>query len=236
MRALPLDSRDREPPRVLFFLMLFNHRRERVHEHSAGESLCPLCEGPLIARRGEQVIWHWAHRPRTRTIVQACPFEESAWHLACKDAYTRLSGWIVEHPVTVHGQRYILDAVNPRTRRVREFVHTLSPYYVSKHLTLLQRYPDVRWLFDGAAFASLRAVRCRDGEGIKHLLKPRALAAAELLLPCVGVHYKGHIMRHWCANIWYPIHSERATYVLTELGQALNERMPISADCMQSSC
>src|SRR5579862_223501 len=134
--------------------VILNHLRLRVAEHLTGEeSYCPLCRGSLIAKRGDLVIWHWAHRPSTGA-KSACPFEESPWHLGCKDAYSRFPGWEIEYPVTIEGERFVLDAFNPTTGRVREFIHTLSSYYVAKHRRLAAQYADVRWLFDGAQFAS----------------------------------------------------------------------------------
>jgi Competence protein CoiA-like family len=189
--------------------VIFNHARQRVEHFSGGESLCPLCGTELIARRGEIVIWHWAHRAFAAGRT-ACAFEESPWHLAWKDTYAAWPNWTVEQLVMVRGRKFILDAANLRTGRVREFVHSLSPYYREKHRVLLEQYDDVRWLFDGCVFLSKRCERCRDGRGVRNVLKPRALLAAEELAPRVGVHLGRQIFRCWRENVWYPIGSETA--------------------------
>jgi hypothetical protein len=193
--------------------MLFNHARQRVAEHTGGDSLCPLCSAPLIAKRGDIVIWHWAHKAK-QDARSGCPFEESAWHLSWKAAYLDCNGWQVETPVVIDGQKYVIDAINPTTGRVREFVHSLSPYYEAKHHALLHQYSDVSWLFDFRALGSRRAGRCRDGRGISDLLKPRALMCADQLHPHVKVHVGANIMRRWKDNVWYPIRGVRASHVL----------------------
>jgi hypothetical protein len=190
--------------------VILNHLRLRVAEHLTGEeSYCPLCRGPLIAKRGDLVIHHWAHKP-SAAVKSACPFEESPWHLGCKDAYSRFTGWEIEYPVTIDGERFVLDAFNPTTGRVREFIHTLSPYYLAKHRRLAAQYSDVRWLFDGAEFASARRSLTRDRQGYRDVLKPRALIVAEGLMPRVGVLFTDAMLKHWRGNVWYKVRSDRA--------------------------
>jgi hypothetical protein len=202
-------------------IVLFNHRRQRVQDHIHGdESLCPLCASPLIARRGEVVIWHWAHRAVVHGRA-ACPFEESTWHLAWKAAYLGCPGWKVEYPIEIEGHKYVLDAFNPTTGRVREFVHSLSPYYRAKHLALRQRYADISWLFDGDEFVSLRKYITHDGGSWHKLLKPRALLAADELVPDALVHFGGEILRRWRfdCNIWYPLEGNNVEYMLDRFDQ-----------------
>lgn len=112
--------------------------------------------------------------------------------------------WQIEQPVTVGGKRYVVDAVNRRTGRIREFVHSISPFYLAKHSDLAEKARfDVRWIIDGHAFASRRQIHLREN-GIKRLLRPRAFLLAEKLGANVRVHYAGQLWRHWERNIWYP--------------------------------
>jgi len=184
--------------------MLFNHLHIPVWNYKRGDaSLCPLCSASLIARKGEIVVWHWAHHPRPHTRV-SCAHEESPWHLKWKFAYLSFRGWEIEQPLVIDGKRYIVDAVNIRTGRIREFVHSLSPYYLAKHkaLSTHSRF-DVRWLIDGYRFVGRRQ-RELQNNGIKRLLIPRAFDLAEDLGEAVRVHWAGQLWRHWQRNIWYP--------------------------------
>jgi hypothetical protein len=204
--------------------MLFNHRHQQVADYTEGDSLCPLCSGPLIAKRGDIVIWHWAHKAKPNDR-NGCPFAESAWHLSWKSAYLNFKDWEVEYPIVIDGQKYVIDAVNPATGRVREFVHSLSPYYEAKHQRLLHQFTDISWLFDYRVFGSSRGEYCRDGRGVKNLLKPRALLCAQTLQPHAKVHLGAKIMRCWKENIWYPIDSGKADRVIECQAQAMRDLM-----------
>src|SRR5437868_15459173 len=104
--------------------MFYNHNRLRVDEWDGREeTLCPNGHRPLVAKRGEIKAHHWSHHPAHHDRA-ACPWEESEWHLLWKEVYHSL-GWMIEHPVDVAGKRYVLDAYDPTTGSVREFVHSL---------------------------------------------------------------------------------------------------------------
>lgn len=193
--------------------MLLNHERRPVEGWDMDvPSYCPDCGERLVARRGDLIAWHWAHRPcgaaRTR-----CGLGETEWHLKWKLAYSNLPGWEVEHPVEIQGRRYRLDAVNVVTGRVREFVHSLSDDYAPKHAALAASGLEVLWLFDGDAFASARRERCRGG-GIRRLLKPRAADLLGQVGPSLA-HLDEGLWRHWRHNVWYPL-GGRATATLLE--------------------
>lgn len=196
--------------------MIYNATRQTVARYDlqgGTASLCPLCGGDLVARRGEIVVWHWAHRPSGASRSE-CPHEESAWHLAMKRAYL-FPGWEVESPVTLGGRKYLLDAMNKKTREVREFVHSLSPYYLAKHRTLKAHGYNVLWIFDGEMFVSHRVV-VLPGGGLKRLLKPKA----DMLHRQIGglVHFKGFLLYEWNNNdVWYPRNGEQARTVLERI-------------------
>jgi hypothetical protein len=181
------------------------------------ESHCPLCRDPLLARRGDVVAWHWYHHA-TPGSRRRCPWEESAWHLQWKSAYLSLGGWRVEVPVTIDGARYVIDAA--RGDHLREFVHSLSPYYASKHRALSRAGYDVLWIFDGEEFGSKRqqSVPGHSGAGKRHLLKPLAFR----LWREIGglVHLEGRLWRHWTGNVWYPIHGVRSDEMLRRFAGA----------------
>jgi len=181
--------------------MLYNHLRQLVRDATPGEpSLCPLCDAGLIARRGEIVVWHWAHRAKRSGT---CPHQETDWHLAWKAAYVRFPAWEVERRITIGETVYVLDAVNLNTGRVREFVHSLSPYYVGKHRALLAAGYDVTWIMHGEPFFSTKGHFIRKG-GIRRLLRPKAQELADALGDRLLVQVGDQLYRHWRERIYYP--------------------------------
>lgn len=203
--------------------MLLDHLRRRVESWDAlpeprQPGHCPECGTLLVPRRGELVTWHWAHRPSpaARECLHA---GESAWHLAMKARYAAFAGWEIERRITVQdpdpwaeGERLlILDAVNLRTGRVREFVHSLSPRYMRKHALLTQSGLEVRWILDGGEFISARAVWTRDGRGRRHYLKPRARDFAVRTGEATwAMEPDGALFHHWRHGIWYPNAAQHA--------------------------
>jgi len=147
--------------------MLLNHlRRTPRHWDDALWPFCPDCGALLIPRRGPVVVWHWAHRSRFASGGSGgCGHEESRWHLCWKAVYLRWNGWEVEVPVTVRGVTYRADAARLSTRRVREFVHSLSDNYVAKHLALKRSGLGVLWIFDGDRFVAAGGLRASVGTG-----------------------------------------------------------------------
>jgi hypothetical protein len=144
-----------------------------------------------------------------------------------KAAYLGFPGWEVEIPVhLVVGSPpyhrhvdYRADAMNVETGRIREFVHSLSPHYVTKHTDLLRAGYDVLWILDGAEFASLRARPCRN-DGVRKLLKPRALQLCRRLKTPL-VHYAGALWKEWRDNVWYKCTGDAAQAVIARMNSPL---------------
>lgn len=202
--------------------MFRNHLGKTVRQwDGAEESICPECRRSLIARRGEIKVWHWAHKAVSGGLRIGCPFQESEWHLAMKHVYEAFPGWEIEVPTRLeNGKLFYLDAVNPKTGQVREFVHSLSSYYVTKHL-LLQNLVGfhVSWVMDGSVFVSARRRRVAHG-GYCRFLKPRA----EILRKALGVksllvHWEGDFWGEWQEDVWYPKRGPRARSVLAAFSQ-----------------
>ena len=199
--------------------MLLNHNRQTVHDAiaSPAESLCPDCLSDLIARRGDVVVWHWAHKPDANRKT-GCVHEETQWHLLMKAAYLHFANWEVEVPIGIagpandNGSGYYLhcrlDAANRVTGAIREFVHSLSPTYWEKHTALKDSGLDVLWILDGSIFVSAHAKPIKKG-GLKNLLKPRALELHRHIRSLV--HHDGKLWHEWKeTNIWYPNTGERS--------------------------
>jgi hypothetical protein len=197
--------------------MLYNHARQLVSAWTEGSpSLCPACEAALVPRRGDFVRWHWAHYPTVHDRM-GCAYEESLWHLRWKEVYLGM-GWQVEVPVVIKDQRFIMDAMNPRTGRMREFVHSLSDRYLAKHARLLDAGYDILWIFDGAQFMSERRVAVRKG-GQRKFLKPLAYTIAQCLNVLVHDHaWFGReyhtLWREWKSNVWFPMTGEKSGMLL----------------------
>lgn len=212
--------------------MLYNNLRYLVADHPVTEpktpSLCPFCNSPLYARRGNINVHHWAHFNRSPD----CPANqkgETEWHYAMKLAYGIFEGWEVEYPLTVKlphpeidknefiitDKKFIIDAYNPTTHAIREIIHSLSPYYVDKHLTLKQNYKDIMWIWDGSKFGSLKTNTRRTKDGsiqYFNLLTPKPF---EIFQQIGGIVHRGNMFfSHWKDNVWYPIHSKKLDILL----------------------
>lgn len=200
--------------------MLLNSARKTVmaydEEKLSAPSLCPLCESPLVARRGEMVCWHWAHHPKHHDKTK-CPWHESEWHLQWKQAYLGFDGWEIEYPIEAAGNRFIADATSLKTGRVREFVHSLSNHYASKHMSLKMAGRDVLWIWDGDEFVSERH-RCVSRGGISRLLKPRAWMYFEHIGGLV--HFDSRLWRHWKDNVFYPCETDTTKELLRRFYEA----------------
>lgn len=194
--------------------MIYNNKRIAVWQWTGDESLCPECQSELIAKRGEIVCWHWAHHPNTSKKIN-CPHKESEWHLAMKSAYLGFVGWDIEVPIVVYGNTYRADAMNRNTKRIREFVHSLSPHYIDKHYALQQSGYDVLWIMDGEEFVSKRWKYCSSKKGRKNLLKPIALNFHNSVP--VLVHWEESLWKCWQNNIWYQCIGESAQEVIKQI-------------------
>lgn len=171
-------------------------------------SLCPQCDGELIAKRGEYVVWHWAHRSRSHNRVCSTG-GESAWHLQWKAAYLQFSSWSIEVKIG----DYRVDAVNLRTRNVREFIHSLSPSYIDKADALAEMGYDVLWIFDGGEFVRWKVTCCgADYKGRSDFLKPKATEYYSALGGLV--HHQNKLYREWRNGVFYPTQGSAAMAVL----------------------
>ena len=206
--------------------MIFNHDRKTVANwNTIDPSLCADCKETLIAKRGEQVIWHWSHRPgnRTRQCEGWC---ETKWHLKWKQVYQTFENWEIEWPLKFDtGNAYRMDASNPKTGECREFIHSLSPSYIQKHNAISDVCGlNIMWIWDGNEFGSAFAA-IRSDKGICNMLKPKA----DALHNKIGglVHYNNNLYKHWKWNIWYPQTGDRIETLLKAFNTRLvEERQP----------
>lgn len=105
------------------------------------EGYCPDCETAVIARCGDVVIWHWAHR-----AGQACdPWSESetAWHAEWKG---RFPPECVEVAIRKDGGRHRADVRDPSSEVVIEFQH--SSIGMADVAARESFYDRMIWVFD----------------------------------------------------------------------------------------
>ena len=69
---------------------------ERVVARKGTNALCPHCRGPLIAKCGQILVHHWAHKE-----AKGCPYASGMtfWHYEWLRNFDSLkeSGWEVEY-------------------------------------------------------------------------------------------------------------------------------------------
>lgn len=112
-----------------------------AHDH-----VCPACLAPVIAKCGDQVIWHWAHAAG----VESCdPWAESEgeWHLGWKLEAQEL-GCALEVTLRRGDEWHRADIVRP-DKVVIEVQH--SPLGVGEALDregFYRRHGGLIWLFD----------------------------------------------------------------------------------------
>ena len=149
-------------------LIAMNPARERLQaarDLASGDFLCPMCEGPVILKRGRKVSAHFAHTPGAN-----CAFAEGeSWrHLMAKqvllDEFTAL-GWEarveVAHPK--HARRVDVGVKVPDTAGAMRYVAVEVQDSAIQVETMKQRvmsdqrigYAATAWLFTSHRAGSL---------------------------------------------------------------------------------
>lgn len=182
--------------------MILNSQRTAVWNwDGSAETKCPMCNEPLVARRCQDRVWHWAHKPHTNQKQGTCLFDDSPWALKWRLGYLMFDGWKIEVPKQLAPklktldkltqQTILLHAVKPVTERmielgekgkVREFVGHINDANEDRFKFLMgATNHDVLWFFDGKEWtrALARQVGKDDRKGYKEFLKPKAQALYE---------------------------------------------------------
>lgn len=194
--------------------MIYNNERKTVrYLHNkgidvslAGGHSCPHCGTSIFGKRGEIKKWHWSHTSHDHYRI--CDnFTESEWHYTMKMAYGVFDNWTVETKIKVDSEEYVVDAINSTKDRlqIREAVHSLSPYYINKHINLSNLQADILWIFDLSVFRSANWRSTRDRKGVVNLFKPKAWDMVQKLDFKVLAHNGDRLFFPWKnKNIWYP--------------------------------
>jgi competence protein CoiA len=117
-----------------------NGERQEAQPGLSGK--CPGCDQPMIAKCGEERVWHWAHKGNR--LCDPWSENETEWHRAWKGQFPDSWREIV-HP-TENGIKHIADV---RTERgwVIEFQHSrIEP---DERRSRDAFYPKLIWVVDG---------------------------------------------------------------------------------------
>lgn len=207
------------------------------------ESKCPMCGELLVARRCQDRVWHWAHKPHTNQKENTCLFDDSEWALKWRLGYHMFPGWKIEvprkdtlNPAKIH----LIHAVNPETKQVREFVSHINEAGIGRVQFLLDaKTHNVMWMFDGKQWARALAKQVGKDEsrkGYRDFLKPKAQAlyericqAGQTALVHIAGPDGGTLYKEWVkvndkdgkplpkpehTGMWFPLTGDRALAVL----------------------
>ena len=131
-------------------------------------------------------------------------------------------------PVVIEGMKFIVDAMNPKTGNIREFIHSLSPHYINKHRWLNASSYNIVWIMDGEQFVSKRWNYCSEKQGRKYFLKPIAFEFHKTVP--VLVHWEDALWRCWKENVWFKCTGQASQEVL----KRFNERKALWQNQRQS--
>ena len=121
-------------------LYAITNQGEKILPSKGATAICPDCNEKLIAKCGDIISWHWAHR--TGTDCELWGEHESAWHLWWKSQWPKQ---FVEVPVVRNGKRHRADIRTP-DGKVVELQHSfISTEEMHERETF---YGDMVWVFD----------------------------------------------------------------------------------------
>jgi competence protein CoiA len=106
---------------------------------------CPNCDAEVVAKCGQQRVWHWAHLGKLECDHWWEP--ETEWHRAWKALFPK--DWHEVVHVAPDGERHIAD-LKSRDGLVVEFQH--SPITPSERLSRESFYQKMVWVADGTRY------------------------------------------------------------------------------------
>lgn len=121
-------------------LALVNGQRQEAQPNLSGK--CQACDHPMIAKCGEERVWHWAHK----TGRHCDPWweNETEWHRAWKDLFPVAWQEVVHQAES--GEKHVAD-VKTDQGRVIEFQH--SPIKPEERRSRENVYQKLVWVVDG---------------------------------------------------------------------------------------
>jgi hypothetical protein len=116
---------------------------ERITAAPKLKALCPGCSQPVVAKCGQQKIWHWAHQ--TKKTCDRWWEPETEWHRAWKDNFPHEWQEVIHHDPS--GEKHIAD-VKTKHGLVIEFQH--SPLDEQERAARERFYGNMVWVVDGS--------------------------------------------------------------------------------------
>lgn len=124
----------------MYFALIDNNR---VEPKPRQQALCPNCFQPVIAKCGNQKVWHWAHRNNVSCDNWWEP--ETEWHRNWKNNYP--ADW---QEISVldkrTGEKHISDILTTHNLII-EFQH--SPIKPEERVSREKFYKNMVWIVDG---------------------------------------------------------------------------------------
>lgn len=125
---------------------MVNDAKSEAQKGLAG--FCPNCKSPMIAKCGEKIIHHWAHKGKLECDHWWEP--ETEWHRTWKGYFPK--DWQeVVHQDPGTGERHIAD-VKTSAEIVLEFQH--SPIKPEERNARNEFYKRITWVVDGLRIKS----------------------------------------------------------------------------------
>jgi competence protein CoiA len=140
-------------------MLLANTGNGRATASPKAKGTCPLCESELIAKCGEHVTWHWAHKSKD---CDSWSEPESEWHREWKNQFPAFMQEVVigPHRADVQVPRGIVEfqrsSISSAEIRKREnfygrmaWVVDASEFWLMSHDKYGETLPDgtARWLW-----------------------------------------------------------------------------------------
>ena len=118
---------------------------DRVEATPKGKGTCICCGAEMVAKCGDQKVWHWAHKGRRK-----CDHwweNETQWHRDWKNKFPKEWQEVVHH--APDGEKHIADIKTPNGFVV-EFQH--SAISTKEKVARQGFYKNMIWVVDGRRF------------------------------------------------------------------------------------
>lgn len=113
-----------------------------------GKGTCAVCEAPTIAKCGEKIMWHWAHK--SKLDCDAWWEKETEWHRGWKERFPESFREVVHHS-EITGEKHRAD-VKCDNGIVLEIQN--SPISLEELRSREQFYKNLVWIVNGEKFAA----------------------------------------------------------------------------------
>lgn len=120
----------------------------KVTAFKGGRGKCPTCPSEMIAKCGEDVMHHWAHKSKMKCDPWWEP--ETGWHRDWKNHYPENWQEVIMHDETT-GEKHIAD-VQTKDGLIIEFQH--SAIKPEERISREGFYKNMVWVVDGARLKS----------------------------------------------------------------------------------